>query len=141
MQFWLLKSEPNVYSFQNLVESGEGIWDGVRNYQARNNLRAMQVGDQALFYHSNIGKEVVGVVQITTMAFPDPTTTDPKWLAVGVVPVLAFDKPVSLQAIKAHPALQEIALVKHSRLSVMPIAAEAFNIIIALGNQTQIHEA
>jgi predicted RNA-binding protein with PUA-like domain len=134
MNYWLLKSEPNVYSFDTLLTEGEGVWDGVRNYQARNNLRAMMPGDLALFYHSNIGMEVVGLVEISASAFQDPTTNDTRWLAVGVKPVQKFSKPVTLKVLKADPFFEQLPLVRHSRLSVMPVEKAHFDAILALGN-------
>jgi predicted RNA-binding protein with PUA-like domain len=133
MNYWLLKSEPNVYSFDTLLAEGEGVWDGVRNYQARNNLRAMMPGDLALFYHSNIGMEVVGLVEICASAFQDPTTDDPRWLAVGVKPVQKFNNPVPLKVLKADPFFEQLTLVRHSRLSVMPVEKAHFDAILALG--------
>lgn len=133
MNYWLLKSEPNVYSFDTLVADGEGVWDGVRNYQARNNLKAMMPGDLALFYHSNIGMEVVGLVEISASAFPDPTTNDERWVAVGVKPVQKFPQPVPLKVLKADPFFEQLSLVRHSRLSVMPVEKAHFDAILALG--------
>lgn len=131
MNYWLLKSEPNVYSYDDLVREAEGIWDGVRNYQARNNIREMQPGDLALFYHSNIGMEVVGLVEITTQAFQDPTTDDDRWSAIGVKPIKALKTPVSLKELKADSFFEDLILVKHSRLSVMPVAKAHFDAILA----------
>lgn len=133
MNYWLLKSEPHVYSIDDLIREGEGVWDGVRNYQARNNLRAMMPGDLALFYHSNIGMEIVGMVEISASAFQDPTTEDPRWLAVGVKAVQKFAQPVSLKALKADPFFEQLPLVRHSRLSVMPVEKAHFDAILALG--------
>lgn len=121
MRRWLLKSEPDVYSFDQLTKDGETIWDGVRNNAARLNLRAMAVGDEAFFYHSNIGKEVVGICRITEAAFADPTDASGAWVAVKVAPVRKLAKPVTLAAIKAEPALAEFQLVRQSRLSVVPV--------------------
>jgi predicted RNA-binding protein with PUA-like domain len=132
MNYWLLKSEPDVYSFDDLLREGEGVWDGVRNYQARNNLRAMLPGDLALFYHSNIGMEVVGLMTINAAAFQDPTTDDQRWLAVGVKPVKKFDNPVPLSRLKSDPFFEDLTLVRHSRLSVMPISQAHFDAILAL---------
>ncbi|MBA4303350.1 MAG: EVE domain-containing protein [Sphingobacteriaceae bacterium] len=134
MNYWLLKSEPHVYSIDDLISEGEGVWDGVRNYQARNNLRAMLPGDLALFYHSNIGMEVVGLVEISASAFQDPTTDDNRWLAVGVKPVQKFAKPIPLKLLKADPFFEQLPLVRHSRLSVMPVDKAHFDAILALGN-------
>lgn len=136
MAYWLIKSEPDVYSYTKLVEEKEGTWDGVRNYQARNNLKLMEKGDLALFYHSNIGLEVVGIAQISQPWFQDPTTDNTNWVAVKVKPFKALNKPVSLQTIKQQPLLQNIALVRNGRLSVMPLSAEEFNCIL---KQSETH--
>lgn len=117
-RYWLMKSEPDVYGWDDLVAQGEGIWDGVRNYRARNNLAAMQVGDRAFFYHSNIGKEVVGVVEISVAGLPDPTDDTGKWAAVKVKPVEKLARPVTLAEIKAEAALGESEIIRQSRLSV-----------------------
>lgn len=133
MQYWLLKSEPYKYSWENLEQDQSTFWDGVRNFQARNNLKAMKKGDYALFYHSNEGKEIVGVAQISKEAYPDPTTEDTKWVAVDIIPIKKFAKAVSLESIKKHPILQNMALVKQSRLSVCPVSPEEFRLICELG--------
>ena len=130
---WLVKSEPFKYSWSDFVRDGSTYWDGVRNYQARNNLREMKVGDRALYYHSNEGKEVVGVAKITKTAYQDPTTDDDRWLVVDLEPLKALSEPVTLAEIKADAALQTIPLVTHSRLSVMPLDKTAFDRILALG--------
>ncbi len=130
---WLMKSEPFKYPFERLVRDGSTHWDGVRNYEARNNLAAMKQGDLALFYHSNEGKEVVGVVEIVKESYPDPTTDDERWVVVDVAPLVAFREPVSLGTIKADPALSEIALVRRGRLSVVPLTPAEFRHILALG--------
>lgn len=132
MNYWLMKSEPDVYSFETLLKDGVGIWDGVRNYQARNNLMAMKKGDRALFYHSNIGKEVVGVMEITKEHYPDPTTEDKRWVVVEVKPIEKLKKPVKLDTIKKDLILQNIPLIKHTRLSVMPLQAFEFERILML---------
>jgi len=137
MQYWLVKSEPDVYSFQQLVADGVTRWDGVRNYQARNNLRAMHAGDLCLYYHSNIGLEVVGVARVTREHYPDPTATKGDWVAVDVSPVRALERPVPLAEIKAHPGLQQIGLVRNPRLSVMPLTEAEFNLLLELG-QTRL---
>lgn len=130
---WLVKSEPAKYAWDALVADGSTYWDGVRNAQARNNLRAMAAGDLVLYYHSNEGREVVGVARVTREAHPDPTTDDERWVVVDLAPVRALVEPVTLAAIKADPALAKIPLVTQSRLSVMPIEAKAFARILALG--------
>lgn len=129
---WLMKSEPESYSWQLLVEQQTAPWDGVRNYQARNNMRDMSAGDLALFYHSGKRREVVGVMEITKAAYPDPTTDDDRWLAVDVKPRRELERPVALAEIKADAALSEILLVRNSRLSVMPLEDAAFQRILDL---------
>ena len=121
MTKWLLKSEPDVYSWDQLVADGETVWNGVRNNTARLNLRAMKQGDEAFFYHSNIGKEVVGVCRISREAYPDPTDESGQWVAVSVQPVRKLESPVTLAAMKAEPALAEFQLIRQSRLSVVPV--------------------
>jgi predicted RNA-binding protein with PUA-like domain len=138
--YWLVKSEPDVYSWDDLVRDGETFWDGVRNFQARNNLRAMRTGDLALYYHSNIGKEVVGIVRISREAYPDPTV-DPNdsaeqkgaWVVVDVRPHKALATPVTLEAMKAAPELAQMGLIRQSRLSVVPLTAEEFAFVCACG--------
>jgi predicted RNA-binding protein with PUA-like domain len=129
---WLVKSEPFKYSWDDLVKDGSTYWDGVRNYQARNNLREMRVGDYAFYYHSNEGKEVVGIAKVTRRAYQDPTTDDDRWVVVDVVPVKPLKVPVTLAQIKADPKLQKIPLVTHSRLSVMPLEKPDFERILEL---------
>ena len=131
--YWLMKSEPFKYSWDQLVEDGQTYWDGVRNYEARNNLASMKKGDLALYYHSNKGKEVVGIVEIVGEAYPDPTADDPRWVVVDVTPVVPFTEPVTLAAIKADPELADIALVRRGRLSVVPITAAEFRHVAKLG--------
>ncbi len=133
MNYWLVKSEPDTYSFERLVTEGRAQWDGVRNYQARNNLRAMQVGDICLFYHSNIGLEVVGLARVARTAYPDPTAEKGDWSAVDLEPLKPLARPVSLAEIKAHPALQQFGLVRNGRLSVMPATFDEFSTLLALG--------
>jgi len=135
---WLVKSEPFKYSWSDLVKDGSTYWDGVRNYQARNNLRAMRVGDYALYYHSNEGKEVVGVAKVTRSAYPDPTTDDDRWVVVDVAPFKPLKVPVTLAQIKADSELQKIPLVTHSRLSVMPLEKSAFERIVKLGETARL---
>lgn len=131
--YWLVKSEPNAYSWDDLVRDGSTYWDGVRNAQARNNLRAMKVGDAVLYYHSNIGKEVVGIAKVTKASYPDPTTDDDRWVVVDLEPVRPLVAPVTLAQVKADATLQKVPLVTHSRLSVMPIEKPAFERILRLG--------
>lgn len=133
MQYFLVKSEPFKYSWQQFIKDQGTFWDGVRNYQARNNLQAMQVGDLVLFYHSNEGKEVVGVAKVIKTAYQDPTTDDARWVAVDLEPVQALDKPVTLEQIKQEPLLQDIALVRQGRLSVMPLKQGEFDRILEMG--------
>ncbi len=129
--YWLVKSEPSKYSWDELVKDGSTYWDGVRNSQARNNLAAMKQGDQVLYYHSNEGKEVVGIAKVTKTAYQDPTTDDERWVVVDLAAVKPLARPVTLKEIKADAALAKILLVTHSRLSVMPIPKPAFDRIVA----------
>ncbi len=135
MAKWLFKSEPDVFGWDHLVAKGDAgeEWDGVRNYQARNNMRAMAVGDLGFFYHSRSGLEVVGIVEVCASAHPDSTTDDARWECVDVKAVQPFAKSVTLEQVKAHPALSEMALIKNSRLSVQPVTDEAWDIICQLG--------
>jgi predicted RNA-binding protein with PUA-like domain len=133
MNFWLVKSEPDVYSYDQLIKEGRGRWDGVRNYQARNNLRAMKEGDLCLFYHSNIGLEVVGIARVAREHYPDPTAEKGDWSCVDLEPYKPFQRPVRLAEIKAHPALQQLLLVRNGRLSVMPVQSDDFFTILGLG--------
>jgi predicted RNA-binding protein with PUA-like domain len=133
-RFWLAKSEPSTYSWDDLVRDRCTVWDGVRNPQARNNLAAMRVGDRVLFYHSGGDRQVVGVAQVAREAYPDPSADDERWVAVDLVPVKALARPVDLAAIKADAKLADIALVKQSRLSVLPLAPAAFERILRLGD-------
>jgi predicted RNA-binding protein with PUA-like domain len=123
MQYWLMKSEPDVYGWDKLVKDGRGSWDGVRNWTARGNLKAMKEGDRAFFYHSNIGKEIVGVMEIAREAYPDRTDDTGRWLMVDVVPLKKAKTPVTLEQIKADKRFADLALVKYSRLSVQPVSA------------------
>lgn len=132
MQYWLIKSEPFVFSFDQLIKDGHSMWDGVRNYAARNNLRAMRVGDQALFYHSNEGLEVVGIAEVTKEHYPDPTATEGDWSVVDFKPVKRLKKPVTLKVIKADDALQNMQLLRLSRLSVSAVAPQEFEHILGL---------
>ena len=129
---WLVKSEPATYGWHDLEKDGRTRWDGVRNAQARNNLNEMRVGDLALFYHSGESKEIVGVTKVVKAAYPDPTTDDERWVVVDLAPVAALSQPVSLADVKRDAALAEIALVRQSRLSVMPIEPRAFARILTL---------
>ena len=126
---WLIKSEPEAYSFDRLVEEGRTLWDGVRNYRARNNLQAMQVGDEAFFYHSVSEKQIVGIVRISKAGLEDPKDDTGTWAAVEIEPVRKFATPVTLAAIKAEPTLEEIELLRQSRLSVAEIRPEEWKIV------------
>lgn len=135
MNYFLVKSEPYEYSWEQLVKDGGTYWDGVRNYQARNNLQAMKKGDLVLYYHSNKGREVVGIAKVTKEAYQDPTTKDDRWVAVDIEAVEELKKTVTLKEIKADKLLQNTALVKQSRLSVMPLKREEFDRIVELGSK------
>ena len=132
---WLVKSEPGTYSWERFAREGSAVWDGVRNAQARNHLAAMKQGDLVLFYHSGEGKEVVGVAKVARAAYPEPGAGDARWLAVDLAPVKPLARPVSLAAIKADRALAGIPLVRQSRLSVMPLGADAYERILELSRQ------
>lgn len=140
MNYWLIKSEPYEYSFADLEREGESMWDGIRNYQARNNLRAMKKGDKLLFYHSNEGLEIVGVAKVVKTVYPDPTVkADAKqkdWSAISVAPVKRLKRAVTLKEVKADSVLKESALVKNSRLSVQPFTKAEFDRVIELSIQS-----
>ncbi len=133
MNYWLMKSEPGTYAWADLVKDKQTFWDGVRNYQARNNLKAMQVGDLALYYHSVNEKCVVGIAKIVKEYYQDPTTDDANWVVVDIEAVQPLNKPVTLAQIKAEDRLSEMVLVKNSRLSVQPVRKEEFDLIVAMG--------
>jgi predicted RNA-binding protein with PUA-like domain len=133
MAYWLVKSEPSSYAWERLVKEGRAHWDGVRNHQAAANLKAMKLGDRAFFYHSGEGLAVVGIAEITKTAYPDPSDKTGKFVMVDLKPVTALKQPVSLADIKAEPRLKEIALIRQSRLSVMPIEAAAWKLICKMG--------
>jgi predicted RNA-binding protein with PUA-like domain len=137
MNYWLVKSEPFKYSWKEFLRDGWTYWDGVRNYQARNNLSKMQKGDLLLFYHSNEGLEVVGIAKVIKEAYQDPTIDDTRWVVVDLEPVETLDNPVPLNEIKKDKRLKDIALIKQSRLSVMPINKEEFTIIVAKGRKNR----
>ena len=130
MNYWLVKQEPEKHSFDDLTKDGKTVWDGVRNFQARNNLRAMRKGDEVLFYHSVSGKAVVGLAKVSREEFPDPA--DEKWIVVEIKPIKKFKKSVTLDEIKSEKSLANIALIKQTRLSVMPLTKAAFETIISL---------
>ena len=134
MNHWLVKSEPFKYSWEKFNEDGRTFWDGVRNYQARNNLRDMKEGDLVLYYHSNEGKNVVGVAKVVKESYQDPTTDDKNWVVVDLVPVESLKNPVTLEQIKAEPSLADISLVRQGRLSVMPLKATEFDKILEMGS-------
>ena len=130
MNYWMVKQEPNAYSWDDFVKDGATDWTGVRNFQARNNLRAMKKGDKVLFYHSNVGKEVVGIAEVSKDGFPDPT--DEKWTAVELKPVKPLKKPVTLAQIKENLALAEMKLIRQSQLSVMPVTKDEYQEILSM---------
>lgn len=130
--YWLMKSEPDAYSWDDLVSEGEGTWDGVRNHRAAKNLRTMQEGDEVFFYHSNIGREIVGIATISQSGLTDPTDPEGKWAAVKVKPVRKLASPVTLKEIKADPKLAEMELVKLSRLSVATVTEDEWAYILSL---------
>lgn len=134
MAYWLFKSEPDVFGWDDLVARGDKgeEWDGVRNYQARNNMRAMKIGDLGLFYHSNIGKEMVGILKVIETAHPDSTTDDPRWECVDVRAVRPLPRPVSLDQAKSEPRLADMVLVNNSRLSVQPVTDAEWAVLMEL---------
>jgi len=133
MKYWLMKSEPEAYSYDTLVKEKVGRWDGVRNYMARNNLRAMAVGDQVLFYHSVQEKAVVGICKVSKTAYPDPTAESGDWSCVEVKPVKRLPNPVTLEQIKSEPGLAQISMLKYNRLSVAPLTEDEFRLIVEMG--------
>lgn len=132
-KYWLVKQEPDAYAWEAFVADGRTAWTGVRNFQARNNLRAMRAGDRVLYYHSNIGKEIVGCATVEREAYPDPTATEGDWSCVDLVPHKALKRSVTLDELKTDPGTREIPLIRHTRLSVMPIEEAAFRRIADLG--------
>lgn len=133
LRYWLVKSEPFKYSWKDLVKDGWTYWDGVRNYEARNNIRAMAVGDQLLFYHSNEDRAVIGIAEVIREHYQDPTTDDDRWSVVDIKPLQALSAPVTLAEIKREPRLGNMQLVTRSRLSVSPVTADEFGVIVAMG--------
>jgi predicted RNA-binding protein with PUA-like domain len=131
-RYWLMKSEPESYGWDKLMEDGGTVWDGVRNHRAKLNLKAMKVGDQAFFYHSVTGKEIVGVVEIARAGMKDPKDETGTWAAVEIKPVRKLDRPVALAEIKAEPALKDIELIRQSRLSVAEIRPEEWEKILSM---------
>jgi predicted RNA-binding protein with PUA-like domain len=136
MNYWLLKSEPFKYPWEQMVKDKKTFWDGVRNYQARNNLKAMEKGDLAFFYHSNEGLEIVGICKIVKTHYQDPTTEETAWVVVDVSPVKALNKPVSLATIKATKSLDQFALIKQSRLSVCPVTETEWFTLLEMAETT-----
>lgn len=134
-RYWLMKSEPDAYGWDDLVETGQGDWDGVRNHQAANNMKAMKTGDEAFFYHSRTGLEIVGIMKVIAAAEPDKSDESGKWVAVRVAPVRPLDRPVTLKEIKADEALSDMVLVRNSRLSVQPVEAAEWDRVLKLSRK------
>jgi len=132
--YWMVKQEPEAYSWDDLVRDGKTDWTGVRNFQARNNLRQMKAGDRVLFYHSGTGKAVVGIAEVAKEAYADPTADDSQWVAVDIKPVKPLAEPVPLAAIRYHEKLAGLPLIRQSQLSVMPLTKEEFEVITAIGD-------
>jgi predicted RNA-binding protein with PUA-like domain len=130
----MVKQEPESYSWDNFVSDGRTDWTGVRNFQARNNLKQMEVGNRVLFYHSGTGKCVVGIAEVAKAAYADPTASDPQWVAVDIKPIKPLKEPVPLAAIRYNPKLQNLPLIRQSQLSVMPLTKEEFDTIVAMGS-------
>ncbi len=133
-QHWIVKQEPTAYSWTQFVQDGKTAWTGVRNFQARNHLKAMRKGDLALFYHSVVGKEIVGIASVLNESYPDPTASEGDWVCVDLEPKKPLHTTVTLETLKAHPTLCNIALIRQSRLSVIPISAAEFAEIVQLGS-------
>jgi predicted RNA-binding protein with PUA-like domain len=133
MAYWLVKSEPDAYSWQQLIKDKETSWDGVRNYAARGHLKNMKKGDEVFYYHSNEGTDIVGIAKVAKEFYQDPTTDDDRWVSVALKPVKAIKKPVTLAQIKADKRLQNMALVRIGRLSVQPVTEEEWNIVLEMG--------
>ena len=137
MKHWLIKTEPGTYSWDDLVKDGRTRWDGVRNFQARNHIRAMRRGDLALVYHSGAEKRILGVATVVSDPYPDPTAREGDWAVVNVAPEFGFERPVTLAQIKAEPALKDMVLVKQSRLSVQPVAKPEFDRLVRIGRRSR----
>lgn len=135
MAYWLIKSEPSTYSWDQLVKDRQTVWDGVRNYAARNHLKAMKKGDEMFFYHSNEGVEIVGIAKVAKEYYPDPTAGDDTWVVVEVKPVRKLKKPVPLVAIKADKRLQDMALVRLGRLSVQPVTEKEWQVVLEMAGE------
>lgn len=134
-RYWLMKSEPNVYGWDDLLEEQEGTWDGVRNHRAKNNMIAMDVGDQVFFYHSNIGLEIVGIAEVSVTGIKDPTDPEGKWDCVKIKPVRKLAAPVTLKQVKAEPRLANMELVRLMRLSVSEVTAEEWDIVLTMSDE------
>ncbi|MEY2428946.1 MAG: hypothetical protein QOJ40_1831 [Verrucomicrobiota bacterium] len=132
MRYWLVKSEPSAYSWDTLVKEGRTAWTGVRNFTARNNLRTMERGDLVFFYHSVVGKQVMGIARVEKEAYRDPTATEGDWSCVDLVPVKPLKKPVNLETMKSDPILKHLPLLKQSRLSVSPLSRDQFDRVVEL---------
>jgi predicted RNA-binding protein with PUA-like domain len=132
--YWMVKQEPETYSWSDFVKDGRTDWSGVRNYQARNNLREMKTADRVLFYHSGKDKAVVGLAEVVKSAYPDPTADDPQWVAVDLKPIKPFATAVPLAAIRYDKRLSQLPLIRQSQLSVMSLTKEEFDVIVAMGN-------
>jgi predicted RNA-binding protein with PUA-like domain len=137
---FLIKSEPTTYSFDRLVAEGRAVWDGIRNFEARNNLRAMKKGDLCLFYHSSEGKEVVGVAKVAREAYPDPTAKDEDWSVVDVEPVRALPRPVGLDELRESPALAKMVMLRKPRLSVVPLTEAEFDAVLDLAKRKRVSQ-
>jgi predicted RNA-binding protein with PUA-like domain len=135
---WLVKQEPTAYSWEQFICDGNTAWTGVRNFQARNNLLAMKLNDLVLFYHSVVGKEIVGVARVSKTAYPDPTASEGNWVCVDIVPHKTLTQPVTLETLKNHPTLCNIPLIRQSRLSVMPLETTDYNAIVNLGERLSL---
>jgi predicted RNA-binding protein with PUA-like domain len=132
---YLVKSEPSKYSFDQLVADGHAVWDGIRSFEARNNLRAMKKGDELLFYHSTEGKAVVGIARVTREAYPDPTAEGEDWSVVDIAPVRALARPIGLDELRAHKVLAKMIMLRKPRLSVVPVSNEEFEAVLELANK------
>ena len=136
MNYWLVKSEPSVYSWEQLVKDGKTTWDGVRNFTARNNLKSMKKGDRVFYYHSNEGLAIVGIAEVVKEAYPDPTAKEGSWLVVDLKPVKALKRPVSLAEMKAEPSLKNMDLVRLSRLSVGTVSEKEFQKVLSMAGMS-----
>ena len=135
MAYWLVKSEPFKYSWEQFQKDGKTFWDGVRNYAARNHLKAMKKGDEVFFYHSNEGLDIVGIAQVVKEAYQDPTTDEDAWVVVDLKPLRKLKKPVSLQQVKGEKRLKDMALLRLSRLSVQPVTSEEWKVVLELAGE------